>query len=213
MLEGLKEPWLQSGEKLVFFGDSLTQAASGYVNILTDQLTKRGINVINAGLGGDKTPSALTRLDSEVGVHKPDAVSIFFGANDAAVGRGIWADEPTVDPICYRDNLCWIVHLLRLRYQVKKFSIATPLWRFEGSTYDMHGDILHDYRLMARDAAEKMWTILVPLDTVWEKQTRLLEDKCDPETGLLLTKDGTHPTLEGYQLIADTFLKSWKMDK
>ena len=211
MLEKLQSPWLSQGETLVCFGDSLTAAESGYMSILETKLSERGIKVINAGLGGDKTPAALTRLDSAVGVHKPDAVSIFLGANDAAVGRGIWADEPIVPPECYQGNLEWMVHLLRLKYQVKKFSIATPLWRFEGETYAMHGDILFAYRLAARSAADKMGTLLVPLDTVWENAVIKNESRRDPDTGYLLTRDGTHPNQEGYGIIAEAFLKYWQM--
>ena len=211
MLKKLEGPWLESGETLVCFGDSLTAAQPGYMGTLTEKLSARGVKVINAGVGGDKTPAALTRLDSAAGVHKPDAVSIFLGANDAAVGRGIWADEPIVSPECYLGNLQWMVHLLRLRYNVRKFSIATPLWRFEGETYAMHGDILAAYRLAARDAADRMNTLLVPLDTVWENAVIKNESRRDPSTGYLLTRDGTHPTQEGYDIIADAFLKYWQM--
>lgn len=211
MLQTLQTPWLAAGEKLVCFGDSLTAANPGYMTLLTEKLAEKNITVINAGLGGDKTPAALTRLDSAVGIHRPDAVSILLGANDAAVGRGIWADEPVVTPECYKNNLQWIIHLLRLRYNVKKFSIATPLRRFEGSTYDMHGDILTAYHIAAREAADSMQTILVPLDTVFEAATIREQHRRDPESGYLFTKDGTHPTAEGYQMIAETFLKYWKM--
>ena len=104
-----------------------------------------------------------------------------------------------------------MVHLLRLNYQVKKFSIATPLWRFEGETYAMHGDILFAYRLAARDAADRMGTLLVPLDAVWENAVIKNESRRDPVSGYLLTRDGTHPTMEGYEIIAEAFLKYWQM--
>ena len=45
----------------------------------------------------------------------------------------------------------------------------------------------------------------VPLDTM-----SLDEWKRHPgHTGLLLTRDGVHPTDEGYKMIAETFLKAW----
>ncbi len=211
MLESLQTPWLQPGETLVCLGDSLTEANPGYMTKLTAALEAKGIRVVNAGLGGDKSPAALTRLEKDVLIHTPDAVSIFLGANDAAVGRGIWADEPIVHPEAFKNNLQWIVHLLRLRGNVKKFSIATPLWRFEGDTYHMHGDILIEYRLKAREAAESMNTLLIPLDTVFEEASLRNAHLRNPETGLLYTKDGTHPTQEGYDMITETFLKYWKM--
>ncbi len=211
MLDVLQGPWLSKGETLVCFGDSLTAADPGYVSILSEVLTPRGITVVNAGRGGDKTPWALGRLDSDVISRRPDAVSIFLGANDAAVGRGVWADEPRVTPETFGCNLEWLVHLTRLYGKVAKFSIATPLWRFEGATYAMHGDILSEYGMKAREAAENMRTLLVPLDVVFERATQAGEPRRNPETGLLFTKDGTHPTAEGNRLIADAMLKTWNL--
>ena len=54
-------PWLHAGETLLCFGDSLTAAANGYVKFLQETLQLRGIRVINAGLGGDKTPPCCLR--------------------------------------------------------------------------------------------------------------------------------------------------------
>ena len=212
MLEELNAPWLEQGETLLCFGDSITADTPGYVGILTEKLALRGIKVINAGRGGDKTTWALGRIDSDIVAQHPDAVSIFLGANDAAVGRGIWADEPRVSPEAYECNLEWIIHLLKLFGNIKKFSIATPLAFFEGSTYAMHGDILREYCLKAREAAENMQAILVPLDVMWERATKEREAHRNQETGFLLTKDGTHPTAEGYRLIADFMLKTWKLN-
>ena len=71
----LEGPWLQSGETLVCFGDSLTSAANGYVKILQEKLQFRGIKVVNAGLAGDKTPQALTRLQPL----SPEKTSVLAG--------------------------------------------------------------------------------------------------------------------------------------
>lgn len=212
MLTPLESPWLESGETLLCFGDSLTAADPGYVSELTARLEPQGIRVVNSGRGGDKTTWGLTRWERDVIDRKPDAVSIFLGANDAAVGRGIWADEPRVEPAAYKCNLLWMVHLARLLGGIRKFSIATPLWRFEGGTYDMHGDILLPYRQMAREAADEARTLLVPLDTAFEHETARAEARRDPATGYLFTKDGTHPTPEGYRLIARTLLRHWRLD-
>jgi lysophospholipase L1-like esterase len=79
----------------VMFGDSLTENLDGYTKELEVVLHQRGISLNRAGRGGDKTPWALIRLQADILARKPDAVCVFLGANDAAVGRGRWADEPT----------------------------------------------------------------------------------------------------------------------
>lgn len=200
-------PWLETGETLLCFGDSLTAAANGYVSMLEEKLSERKITVINAGRGGDKTPWALTRLQSDVIERKPDAVSIFLGANDAAVGRGRWADEPRVEPAAYQNNLIWMVHLCKIIGNIKKFSIATPTWRFEAQTYAEHGDILTPYCAAAREAAEDSDSWLVPLDTAFEGYW--MEYRAENRDGYLLTRDGVHVTEQGNRLIADTMLKTW----
>ena len=204
------EPWLKEGETLLCFGDSLTSAKNpGYVEKLAAFLEPKGIRVLNAGEGGDKTPHALSRLQEAVLDLKPDAVSFFFGANDAVIGRGIWRDEPVVEPVTYRDNLVWMVHLCRLQSKkIRKFSIAAPTGRMEGASGVDFGDIRHDYCLAARRAAELADARFVPLDT---RLDLVRETMAPDEKGLKLTKDGIHMTDQGYGLIADIMLETWRM--
>lgn len=79
-IRNLKAP----GEKLVCFGDSLTEgigASSGedYPAVLARQL---GRPVINAGKRGDTSAEGLRRLESDVLVHNPRLVIVLFGGND-----------------------------------------------------------------------------------------------------------------------------------
>ncbi len=208
MIEKLNTPWLERGETLVCLGDSLTESPQGYVSMLEAELAPRGIHVINAGLGGDKTPQALTRLVSDVIDRKPDAVSILFGANDSVIGRGCWRDEPVVEPITYRDNLVWMVHLCRLKGIIRKFSIAAPTGHLEGDALLDFGDIVRDYCLMARQAADLADAVFVPLDVALDRRREAMSATPD---GLKLTVDGLHLTADGYRLMADTMLKTWCM--
>ncbi len=199
-----EKPWLRPGETLICFGDSITASETGYVSMLTEELAKQKIKVINAGRGGDKTTWGLTRFQTDIIDAKPDAVSIYLGANDAAVGRGRWADEPMVSVEAYRTNLIWMIYLCR-QNGIEKVSIITPVMRFEGDTFAEHGDILVDYCLAARDAANQMKCPLVPLDTMFAEEWA----KHPGHTGLLLTRDGTHMTEEGNRKITETILKTW----
>ena len=203
-------PWLQPGETLVCFGDSLTAAEDGYVKILQQALQPQGITVINAGLGGDKTPAALTRLKSDVIDRKPSAVSIFFGHNDSVIGRGVWRDEPTVSPQTFEENLRWIIHLCRLQGGIAKFSINTTMPRMEGQRFLEYGDVRNAYCQAARHAADAMNARLVPLDAVFADLREQNFGRLSPE-GLLYTRDGLHMNEEGNRIIADTMLRTWGM--
>ena len=205
-----KTPWLKSGETLVCFGDSLTHAEPGYVSVLQEKLGAKGINVINAGVGGDKTLTALTRIRADVIDRKPDAVSIFFGANDGVIGRGCWADEPMLSPDTYKEALVWIIHLCRIWGNVSKFSIIIPPLTGEGSGFYEFCMAYAPYARAAREAADIAGALIVPMDAVlaheWMKRGYTF-----PNDQLCLTKDGLHMSQEGYALIAETALNAWHL--
>ena len=203
-------PWLHAGDVLVCFGDSLTASANGYVKFLQETLQLRGIQVINAGYPGDKTPYALTRLRKDVIEKKPTAVSLFFGNNDAIIGRGIWRDEPRISPLTFEENLKWIIHLCRLLGGIEKFSINTLTNRMEGRQFLDFGDTRAAYCLAARNAADAMNARLVPLDSVFAELREKNFARVSPE-GLLYTSDGLHMNEAGYRIIAETMLREWKM--
>ena len=202
----LAEPWLKAGETLVCYGDSIT-AGAYYVPHLKTALEAKGITVINAGLGGDKTPMALTRI-TEVAAHKPDAVMFFFGANDSLIGRGRWRDEPVVEPTTFRDNLLWMIHYFRLHTTCRKFSIVAPPGCFEGESCGAFGNIGEPYRLAAREAADRANAVLIPLDAEfgWIKDAAQKGQK-----DLLLTRDGIHFSPFGSQRAAEIMLRHWRM--
>lgn len=196
------KPFLEKGEKLICVGDSITAGENSYVKYLQEALPDN--EVINAGRSGDKTPWALTRFERDVLEKKPDAVSIMLGANDSAVGRGCWADEPTVSAEAFRCNLVWMAHLCHLR-GINKISYITPLG-FEGKAYAAHGEIMLPYCLAVREAADQMKSYLVPLDVFFAQRRNNA-----PLTELILTCDGTHPHAELHKDIAAEILKAWNM--
>lgn len=77
-----------AGENLISFGDSLTYgtgASDGrdYPSRLSEML---GMPVINAGVPGDTTASALLRLEADVLTRSPRIVFITLGGNDLKNG-------------------------------------------------------------------------------------------------------------------------------
>jgi len=79
----------EQGERIVFLGDSITEAGNqpgGYVSLVRDELATRfptlGIEVIGAGISGNKVPDLEARLDRDVLARKPTTVVIYIGIND-----------------------------------------------------------------------------------------------------------------------------------
>ena len=69
------------GKRIVAFGDSIT-AFTGWVKMLGGEL---GTRVVNAGVGGNTTNDAVSRIKSDVLDRDPDIVIMMFGMNDQAV--------------------------------------------------------------------------------------------------------------------------------
>ena len=69
---------LNQGDRVVFFGDSITQAHPGYVSFIGDMLkslyAELQIEVINKGVGGDKVTSLLARVERDVIAEDPDVI-------------------------------------------------------------------------------------------------------------------------------------------
>lgn len=89
---------LKKGDKIIFFGDSLTNLAGeeqpkdkgvkkGYVRIVRETLQKqhpdKGIEVDWVATGGHTVPDLLKRVDKDVIAKKPTIVVIQIGCNDA----------------------------------------------------------------------------------------------------------------------------------
>ena len=81
--------FLHPGEKIVFLGDSITQLGvkpNGYVTLIQNSLQKEhegmNIEVIGAGVSGNKVPDLQKRLQRDVLDKHPTLVVIYIGIND-----------------------------------------------------------------------------------------------------------------------------------
>ncbi len=80
---------LKKGDRVVFLGDSITQAGAGpggYVTFVREALGKDHkdleVEVIGAGISGNKVPDLERRLERDVLSKKPTVVVIYIGIND-----------------------------------------------------------------------------------------------------------------------------------
>lgn len=86
---------INDGDKVVFFGDSITAAGAnynGYCRLVVHGLKAKGIIVkpVLAGVPGNTSEHMLGRLEQSVLRHRPDWVVLAAGVND------IWHGDPTV---------------------------------------------------------------------------------------------------------------------
>ena len=75
--------------KIVFFGDSITQAGvskGGYIDRIQNYLSKQSLQekyeLAGAGIGGNKVYDLYLRMDDDVLAKDPQVVVIYVGIND-----------------------------------------------------------------------------------------------------------------------------------
>jgi lysophospholipase L1-like esterase len=80
---------LENPTRIVFFGDSITQAGvnkTGYITKMAEMLSAQGLaskyELIGAGIGGNKIYDLYLRHEEDVIAKKPNIVIIYVGIND-----------------------------------------------------------------------------------------------------------------------------------
>ncbi len=199
---------------IIMLGDSTTAERPGavekvYADRVREALPSMGctLSVYNAGVGSNTTKNARDRFARDVLAHKPRAVVIQFGINDAAVD--VWKQPPATAsrvPLTeYEQNLRWMITTLR-EQQVKPVLMTANPTRWTSKLRDLYGRPPYrpdepdgfDAPVLAgyNEAVRKLATELaVPLVDVHDAFTAKNVDQ------LLL--DGMHPNDAGHQLIAE----------
>jgi len=199
--------------KLVTLGDSITKGERKGVEkhetfsaLIGKNLEETGIKaeVINVGIGGERTDQAVKRLVSDVIALEPHCVTIMYGTNDAFIDSG--KTEPRLPIKDYEKNLRHII--LRLRQEGIQPILMTepPLGRFHRHNeepYKTKGGnfLMVPYMEACRNVADIMDVPLVDNFRHWTEQQLLGQDIDKWMT------DGCHPNPAGHRIIAETILK------
>jgi lysophospholipase L1-like esterase len=194
--------------KIIFFGDSITQAGvnpGGYIDKLKSALDKNGIKdnyqIIGAGIGGNKVYDLYLRLENDVLNQKPDVVVIWVGVNDVWHKRSYGTGTDL-----YKFEEFYVAIIKKLQAQGTKIIITTPAAIGERTDFsnELDGD-LNLYSQKLREIAAKYDCPVADLRKEFLKYN-LEKNKDNKESGIL-TSDRVHLNEAGNQLVADVFYK------
>ena len=204
--------------RIVALGDSITNGIrvdvseeDTFRHLLQEDLsrtTKHKVEVINAGVNGDITTTAIHRLERDVLQYDPNYVTIMFGVNDAGYYRPAtdsMADTPRVTAGDFRSNLEAIIEAVQKIYA--KPILATPVPM--NSAY-AHKDfpaylenglnyLVDEYADIIRALASQAGPPLIDVHRAFS--TDASTDRLAP--------DGIHPNKPGHRFIADIFVKEF----
>ncbi len=190
-------------KKVIFFGDSITQAGvqpTGYITVMQNMLQQQGINnyeLVGSGIGGNKVYDLYLRMDSDVLEKSPDIVVIYIGVNDVwhkrTYGTGTDADK-------FEKFYRAIIH--KLQVSNAKVILCSPAAIGEKTDFsnEQDGD-LNKYCNIIRHIATDMNLPLVDL-----RKFLLDYDMANNPQNVdrgILTVDGVHLNDKGNQLVAE----------
>ena len=198
----------QQTKRVVFFGDSITQAGvqpSGYITRIGEGLKVKGLGaayeLIGAGIGGNKIYDLYLRMEDDVLAKNPDIVFIWVGVND------VWHKQSFgtgTDP----DKFEKFYHAIIKKLQAKNIRVilVTPAAIGEKTdfTNQQDGD-LNKYAQIIRDVAGKDNCELVDLRKIF-LDYNLKNNPANKESGIL-TVDRVHLNEKGNQIVADEMMK------
>lgn len=202
---------LKDGDRIIFFGDSLTYLAGkeepkdkvtkGYVRIVAETLTARHkdkkIEVDWVATGGHTVPDLLKRVDKDVIARKPSVVVIQIGCNDA---RRIPADTFKSSLEELHDRL----HKEKIR--VVQCTLTSVGEKHDGTNKD--DPKLDQFAEIERQVAKEKKVPLNDLRKAFVEHWK----KNNPENkgSGILTYDGNHFNQAGNEFVAEQMLKMFK---
>jgi lysophospholipase L1-like esterase len=201
----------QKKQRIVFFGDSITQAganAGGYIMRIDSMCTKEGLKesyeFVGAGISGNKVYDLYLRMEEDVLAKNPDKVFIYIGVNDvwhkSTSGTGTDADK---------FEKFYAAIIKKLLDKNIKVILCTPATIGEKNDFSnpQDGD-LNQYSKIIRGLAAKNNLSLIDLRKIFVDYN--VSNNPENKTKGILTTDGVHLNAKGNQLVAD---EMWKLIK
>ena len=201
---------------IVAFGDSVTHGAVGageinYETVYWNRLRKKlnnvrnyvPINVINAGIGGDKSKRAVSRMDKQVMIHDPDLVIICFGLNDVNWEKEAYLNAPsTMFKKCKDADIDVIFMTPNMLNTYVTDDTEEKFLEYAKKTADMqNGGRMDEYMSAACRLAGEMGVAVCDCYSKWKKLSET------QDTTLLLANRINHPTEEMHELFAQSLFE------
>lgn len=201
---------LKKGDRIVFLGDSITQGGvgpKGYVTMIKNELGEKHkdleIEIIGAGISGNKVPDLQRRVDKDVIAKKPTLVFIYIGIND--VWHGQDNPEKGTSPDKFEAGLKEVIG--KIKEGGAQVVLCTPTVIGEKTGGANKNDAkLDEYAGISRKIAKELDLPLCDLRQAFVDH--LKANNADNKDKGILTGDTVHLNEAGNRLVADTMLKT-----
>lgn len=195
--------------RVIFFGDSITQAGvgpKGYITMMTETLKTNNqsnkYELMGAGIGGNKVYDLYLRIEDDVLSKKPDVVFVYIGIND------VWHKSSSgtgTDPDKYVKFYEAIIK--KLKAQNIRIILCTPTVIGEkNDNSNMQDGDLNQYAKIIRDIASRNSLQLCDLRKFF--QDYLVQNNPENKEKEILTTDRVHLNDTGNKFLADKMMEA-----
>lgn len=200
---------LRQGDRIIFLGDSITELGvkpNGYISLIREELAARypdlAIEIIGAGISGNKVPDLQNRLVRDVLQKKPTGVVIYIGIND--VWHWNLKNLKGTTKEQFESGLREII--ARIQYSGSSVMLCTPTVIGEKrDSSNAQDPMLKEYSEISRKIAKDLSIQLCDLHKAFQGYLAVHNTE-NKEKGILTT-DGVHLSNEGNKLVAKEMLK------
>ncbi len=200
---------LKTGDRVVFLGDSITEAGAGskgYISIIrstfADKHKDAKVEFLGAGISGNKVPDLQKRLDRDVLARKPTLVFIYIGINDVWHGQ----DDPTrgTSKEAFKAGLVDVIK--RIQGSGARVILCTPTVIGEKKDGANKNDAkLDEYAAISRAVAKDLKVPVCDLRSAFIMYLKTHNpDNKDRE---IMTGDGVHLNDAGNKFVAEQMMR------
>ena len=185
---------------IVFFGDSVTsgyglsdpsESFVGRIEKIMEAGIYENVRVINAGVNGDDTVEAFSRISS-VKAYDPDIIVFAFGLNDC--------QNQHIDSSRFRQNLLRMMATFPPKTRIV-LATSNPFMETGQELWKELNISLDSYMNEIRSISQSKGYLLIDVHEVWKDQLHL-----DSQMLESMYVDPTHPSAKGHQLIYETYM-------
>ena len=206
---------LKNGDRIVFYGDSITDQRLYTViteTYLVTRYPKMNLTFVHSGWGGDKVSGGGggpidERLNRDVLAYKPTVVSIMLGMND-----GLYRAETEANDRLYFEGMRHIIDSIKTRAPGVRITLIEPspydditrLPNFPGGYNEV---LLSFSKWLANYAAAnglETADFNRPMTAMLRKANGLA-----PEDAQKILPDRVHPGFSGHLVMAEQLIKAW----
>ena len=217
-----KEFFIKPGNRVVFYGDSITEQRYYPVAVQTFIRTRfpnLHVRFVDSGVGGDRVTGGWAggideRLKRDVFPFKPTVVTIMLGMNDASY-------RPFNEHIftTYKNGYRHIIQSLKAHLPGVRIVLIGPSpWdnysQRKGYTYNQHhlpgsyNDVLIRYSQFVKKLAAQDHLLFVNFNTPLVKLIQAAV-KINPQMATHIIPGQCHPSATGQMIMAQTLLQAW----